>query len=86
MNKYRQIPDCILDLHGRTIPEAEILLDDLFSKKHSHVRIITGKGMHSKNGPVLQAFVKEYLQIRNIRFNQSKIQDGGEGALEVFCR
>ncbi len=86
MNKYERTPDHILDLHGRTIPEVEILLDDIFSKNYSHVRIITGKGMHSKNGPVLQAFVKEYLQLRNIRFNQSKIQDGGEGALEVFLK
>lgn len=85
MNIYEQRPDKIIDLHRYTLPEVEILLDDLLhDKPFRHVRIITGKGNHSKNGPVIRSFVKEYLQLRNIRFNQSKIQDGGEGALEVF--
>ncbi len=85
MNKYLQTPNEIVDLHGYTTSEAENILDSLFKgKKNFHARIITGKGMHSANGPVLRDYVKDYLQRRNIRFNQSKIQDGGEGALEVF--
>lgn len=85
MNKYLQQPDEIIDLHGHTIAETESLLRDIFARKgHSHVRIIVGRGTHSKNGPVLREFVKDQCISRNIRFNQSKLQDGGEGALEVF--
>lgn len=62
-----------------------MLLDDLTKHRDGmHVRIITGKGNHSRNGAVLNVFVKNYLDIQSIRYNQAKIQDGGEGALEVF--
>ncbi|OGZ04863.1 MAG: hypothetical protein A2845_05215 [Candidatus Lloydbacteria bacterium RIFCSPHIGHO2_01_FULL_49_22] len=85
MNKYPQQPDEIIDLHGRIITETECILRDLFAKDGPlHVRIIVGKGIHSKGGPVLRDFVKNYLTSRNIRFSQSKIQDGGDGALEVY--
>ncbi len=85
MNKYLQTPSEIVYLHGYTASEAKNILDDLFKdEKNLHVRIITGKGMHSANSPVLRDFVKAYLNRKNIRFNQSKIQDGGDGALEVF--
>ncbi len=85
MNKYLQIPSEIVDLHGYTVREAEELLENLFKNKNNfHVRIITGKGVHSTNGPVLRDFVKKYLEKNNIRFNQSKIQDGGEGSTEAF--
>jgi DNA-nicking Smr family endonuclease len=86
MNKYERTPDLIIDLHGRTLAEAEIILDDVFSKNHSHIRIITGKGKHSKNDPVLRSFVAEYLLRNNFRFNQSKLQNGGEGAIEVYLK
>lgn len=85
MNKYLRIPNKVVDLHGCTVREAENILDDLFlDKKNFHARVITGKGVHSANGPVLRDFVKGYLDRRNIRFNQSKIADGGEGSLEAF--
>ncbi len=86
MNKYIQVPDKVVDLHGYTVREAENILQKLFKDKNNfHVRIITGKGVHSANGPVLRDFVKAYLNRNNIRFSQSKIQDGGEGSLEAFC-
>ncbi|MFZ1020143.1 MAG: Smr/MutS family protein [Minisyncoccia bacterium] len=85
MNKYIKTPDDVVDLHGYTVSEAKILLDSLISKKQpKHLRIITGRGAHGQNGPVIKTFVMKYLGDRNIRFNQSKIQDGGEGSLEVF--
>ena len=85
MNKYLKTPDDIIDLHGYMVAEAKILLDSLVSKKQQkHIRIITGRGVHGQNGPVIKNFVMKYLGDRNIRFNQSKIQDGGEGSLEVF--
>ncbi|HBM45822.1 MAG: hypothetical protein UT05_C0002G0020 [Parcubacteria group bacterium GW2011_GWF2_38_76] len=85
MNKYGQIPDEIIDLHGHTTREAEAILCGLIGEGVSkHVRIITGKALYRENGPVLRNFVKDFLNANGIKFNQSKIQDGGEGALEVF--
>lgn len=85
MNKYERIPEHVIDLHEYTTSEAEGILRTLLKEaKYSYVRIIAGKGSHGANGPVMRDFVKYYLSARNIRFNQSKPKDGGEGALEVF--
>ena len=87
MNKYTQEPEEIVDLHGHTTREAEVILRTILEKNEfRHIRVIVGRGNHSKSGPVLRDFVKAYLIQRNIRFNQSKIQHGGEGCLEVFLR
>jgi DNA-nicking Smr family endonuclease len=84
-NKYTQTPDKIIDLHGLTIDESESVLSALLKESRSaHVRIIVGKGTRSANGPVLPNFVKNYLTRHDVSFRQSKIQEGGEGALEVF--
>lgn len=87
MNKYQQIPEHIVDFHDYTVIGAQKVLDELlFKREFSHVRIIVGKGIHSQEGPILKKFVKGYLQKKGVRYNPSKIQDGGEGALEVFLR
>jgi DNA-nicking Smr family endonuclease len=84
-NKYKQEPDLILDFHGMTTAECKDGLDTILkNREHRHLRIIVGKGTRSQNGPVLPDFVRNYLTTHNIRFSQSKIQDGGEGALEVY--
>ncbi len=86
-NKYQQTPEIEIDLHGYTSRGAEEILDSLIREgKHRHVRIIVGKGNNSANGPVLPNFVRNYLTARGIHYNQSKIQDGGEGALEAFFK
>jgi DNA-nicking Smr family endonuclease len=85
MNKYEQQPEYILDLHGYTAYEAEQALKEFFTEgEFSHIRIIVGKGNHSVDGAVLPNVVKAFLNQKNISFRQSKIQDGGAGALEVF--
>ncbi|MFT5360000.1 MAG: DNA-nicking Smr family endonuclease [Candidatus Paceibacteria bacterium] len=87
VNKYEQIAELEIDLHGYTTAEAQDVLDDLLDEgAHAHVRVIVGKGTRSFNGPVLPDFVKSYLNARNIMYRQSKIRDGGEGALEVFLK
>lgn len=86
-NKYQQEPEFELDFHGWTTMECKEELDEIIRENdYSHIRIIVGKGKNSADGPVLPNFVKNYLNERNIRFSQSKIQDGGEGALEVYLR
>ena len=86
-NKYAQVPDLILDFHGYTTFECQEELEALIrDQEYKHIRVIIGRGRNSTNGPVLPDFVKNYLTSQNIRFNQSKIQDGGEGSLEVFLK
>ena len=83
-NKYEQIPDHIIDLHGYTTAEAERELNLLFkSGKYKHIRIITGKGA-DRSGPILREFVKNHLNAYYIRFNIAKREHGGDGALEVL--
>lgn len=85
MNKYERTPEEVIDLHGYTTSEAEEMLHTLLkNREYSHVRIIVGRGTHSVDGPVLGDFVKRFLSTRNVRFNPSKLKDGGDGALEVF--
>lgn len=84
MKKYVQEIDLSVDLHGYTLREAERVLDELL-REHSgkYVRIIVGRGVHSKGGPVLGGFVRRYLAAHNIDYRPAKIRDGGEGALLV---
>ncbi|MBK5215692.1 MAG: Smr/MutS family protein [Candidatus Pacebacteria bacterium] len=87
VNKYEQNAEIEVDLHGHTTSESELILESLLKEgKYKHVRIIVGRGNNSANGPILPSFVRNYLTSHRIRYNQSKIQDGGEGALEVFLR
>ena len=86
-NKYESIAEAEIDLHGYTTDESRDVLDALFrERKYKHVRIITGRGANSANGPVLPAFVQRYLAAHGARYNRAKIQHGGEGALEVYLR
>ena len=84
MNKYLRTPNRVIDLHGYTTAEAKVVLEELIRSSDDYVRVITGKGNNSSNGPVLRDFVKKFFLSKNVHFNQSKIGDGGEGALEVF--
>lgn len=85
MNKYERIPDQIIDLHGLTTKEAEGVLEELMKDRgQKHVRVITGKGAFRETGPVMRTFVEHYLENRDIRFETSKLYNGGEGAFEVY--
>ncbi len=86
-NKYEQKAEIEIDLHGHTTRESKEILDVLLKEnKYSIVRIIVGKGNHSAGGAVLPDFVRSYLHSHGVRYNQSKIGNGGEGALEVFLK
>lgn len=86
MNKYEQIPEDIIDLHGYTKTEAEAILGQLLKSSHRHVRVITGTGASRGGNPVLRDFVVAYLNARSIRLNPARREHGGDGALEVFLR
>ena len=87
MNKYERQPEHILDLHGYTTREAGEILEELIeAREYSHVRIITGKGTFRETGPILRTYVENYLKNRDIKFSIAKLQNGGEGAFEVYLK
>ena len=85
MNKYERIPERIIDLHGKTCREAEMLLSDIFKKgKFSHMRIITGKGIYREKVGTLHECVRNYFIKNNLSYNPSKRENGGDGAFEIY--
>jgi len=87
-DKYIQVIDAELDLHGYYAEEARTRTRDFLnsSRKNgfSRIRIIVGKGNRSQDGKgVLGNVVKSLLNEEGYDYTYAKIQDGGEGALEV---
>lgn len=86
--QYAPTIDAELDLHGHTGYEAEreldVFLDDARHEGWLRVRIIVGKGTHSRDGqPVLPDLVKSRLNARGLDYTYAKQHEGGEGALVV---
>lgn len=75
------------DLHGLTRPEASGAIDKFLresaEQNFERVRIITGKGIHSQGDGVLKIFVENLLAERGLEHGDSKINDGGAGAIDV---
>lgn len=91
MNRYHQPVEAETDLHQMTKDEArkEVLdfLEEAESFGYKKIRIITGKGMHSKNGVgILNDYVKEILDGKGLKYSAAKYDEGGEGAIDVFLR
>lgn len=87
-NKYEQIPEDQLDLHGYYADEAyeetRLFLDHSEKERLSCVRIIVGKGNQSAvEGGVLGDVVRRLLNERGYRYRDAKITDGGSGAVIV---
>lgn len=82
-----------LDLHGYTIAEAKIAIQDfLYECKRQHVRyirIIHGKGYRSEQKiPVLKTHVAYWLpQLSDVlAFSSAQARDGGTGAIYVILK
>lgn len=74
-------PERSLDLHGETVKTLTPQLDNFLNKAykdHLHcVRIVTGRGLHSKDQqPVLSQHTKTYLKTCNL-VNKFKLEAGG---------
>ena len=85
---YTPTIDAELDLHGYTGHEAQTAVDNFLHEASTNewerVRIIVGKGTRSADGlAVLPNVVKALLNQHNLTYTYSKLQDGGEGALEI---
>jgi DNA-nicking Smr family endonuclease len=86
-------PEDELDLHGLSIAVAsekvDFFLQDAIYQGFKTVLIITGKGLHSSDGPVLRQAVEKLLgQQRElvIEWGVAPRRYGGDGALVVFLR
>lgn len=89
MNKYYKPVEAEIDLHQMTKEEARketmVFLEDSQVLGLKKVRIITGKGLHSKDGVgILNAYVKSLLDGAGFEYQNAKYNEGGEGALDVF--
>jgi DNA-nicking Smr family endonuclease len=86
-------PEAELDLHGLTIAEAStkvrFFLQDVLYQGFQTVLIITGKGLHSSDGPVLRQAVETLLNQQTeqvVEWGIAPRRYGGDGALVVFLR
>jgi DNA-nicking Smr family endonuclease len=83
-----------LDLHGFLKDEAlkrlEQFLADAFTSGQQAVLIITGKGINSSEGPVLQRAVAAWLRNKGkgivAEFSPAPREHGGSGAFVVFLK
>lgn len=86
-------PEAELDLHGLTVGEASVkvgfFLQDSHYQGHKTVLVITGKGLHSDDEPVLRKAVERLLQGQRelvLEWGLAPQRYGGGGALVVFLR
>jgi len=75
-------------LHGFTKEEArEALFGFLEKCKNSgygRIRVVTGKGLHSKNSQgVLKGYIEGLLLKADLKYSDAKICEGGSGAIDV---
>ena len=94
-----------IDLHGYSLDEANRKIKDLILKSFENgiekLRIITGKGIHSKNekDPFVSKklgilkysvpdFLSKDLELNSIikSLSSAKIEDGGEGAFYIYLK
>jgi len=82
-----------LDLHGLTVPQARILLDEFLDDARARgkrcVRIVHGKGRNSEGRlPVLKGKVNAWLRRKDaiLAFCSARANDGGTGAVYALLR
>jgi len=84
--------DGTIDLHGMTVPDAIASLELFFSRAEvsawRKVLIVHGKGIHSKDGPILIDTVRRWLERRPSagRSGPADAELGGGGATWVLLK
>ncbi|MGD9941414.1 MAG: Smr/MutS family protein [Clostridia bacterium] len=84
--------DGTIDLHGMTVPDAIASLELFFSQAEAaawrKILIVHGKGIHSKDGPVLMDTVRRWLERRPSagRSGPADAEFGGGGATWVLLK
>jgi DNA-nicking Smr family endonuclease len=86
-------PEAELDLHGLKVDDAaakvRFFLQDSSYHGFQTLLIITGKGLHSADGPVLREAVEKLLSLSGglvLEWGVAPRRYGGDGALVVFLR
>jgi len=87
-------PEAQFDLHGMLCEEAVTRVGHFLENARFHqlrcVLVITGRGQHSANGPVLRDAIEAYLsgpgQGLVAEWARAPRRFGGDGALVVFLR
>jgi len=86
-------PQAQLDLHGLKVAEASaktrFFLEDAAHRGCHCVLLITGKGLHSDDGPVLRRAMERLLEGQRdlvVEWGSAPRRLGGNGALAVFLR
>jgi DNA-nicking Smr family endonuclease len=86
-NKYSQEPESTLDLHQLTKQESKPLVLEFLKTSEqeglSIIRIIVGKGLHSKVAPVLGGYVRSLLREQDYDYRDAKVSQGSEGAIDI---
>jgi DNA-nicking Smr family endonuclease len=85
-------PQKTLDLHGLTVKEASVAVENFLkicqAQGYEKVLIIHGKGIHSKEGPVLNEKIRKFIEQSPLagEIGTPPLQLGGKGALWVIIR
>ncbi|MCA9523034.1 MAG: Smr/MutS family protein, partial [Myxococcales bacterium] len=88
------VPEETCDLHGLKASAVAATLDELFRRASSRgfevVQLIIGRGLHSRDAPVIPGRVLEWLRDDPLglvgEVYRAPHHQGGEGALFVFLR
>jgi DNA-nicking Smr family endonuclease len=94
-----------LDLHGKTLDEANRVIENFIRKSYQEkihkLIIVTGKGLHSKNGMdpyvskdlgILKYSIPDFLKNNSelmkmiSNIGEASIADGGTGAFYIFLK
>jgi DNA-nicking Smr family endonuclease len=93
VERGRLKPQAELDLHGLSVDEARpkvrIFMQNAVRQRFAAVLIITGRGLHSSDGPVLRDAVEALLAQSGelvVEWGRAPQRYGGNGALVVFPR
>jgi DNA-nicking Smr family endonuclease len=93
-NKYKhlQTPQAEFDFHGygplthgQILDLADDFIQDCLASGYRLVSIITGVGLHSKNGPVVKPLIADFLvnhpDVQS--FSEAKFTQGGQGVFII---
>ncbi len=105
IDKNNKLGESTIDLHGYNLDEANKKIKDLILKSYkqqvSRLKVITGKGLHSKNENdpyiskdfgILKNSVPEYIKNNNElihlvkEIKEAEIKDGGSGAFYIYLK
>lgn len=82
-----------IDLHGFRLEEAKDIINDFIDfwiknkdEQKKKLTIITGKGIHSKNGPVIRPYFINRMKERKIKCYRERLLHGeyNDGCFYVY--